>query len=103
MRDEQLQFAAATQTVSLYREPCLARVLWGGPTKNPAFAGFSMPGWWLGWRATEPTRFARKLRDADLVKTSPWAGNGPSLDPRGICGSLAVDRTRQQQWSDVGV
>jgi len=23
---EQLQFAAATQTVSLYREPCLARV-----------------------------------------------------------------------------
>jgi len=30
-RNEQLQFAAATQTVSLYREPCLARVLWGAP------------------------------------------------------------------------
>jgi len=37
--NEQLQFAAATQTVSLYREPCLARVCWGAPTKTLPLQG----------------------------------------------------------------
>jgi len=32
---------------------------------------------------TEPTRYARKLRDADLVNTFPWAGNVPVLSSSG--------------------
>jgi len=41
---------------------------------------------------TEPTRYARKLRDADLVKTSPWAGNVPVLGSQRDLRLTAVDQ-----------